>query len=110
MNSSLVLNSFINPFLVWGRSQQRHNSVAPDFCVSTGRDTYTLTGIEIDENGLIVDPIKVVRTTESEFVTHPDLWHSHHNESGEDAYVLPIQDAGLVTQMRILDIQFVAAN
>lgn len=24
-------------------------------------------------------------------------WHSHHNESGEDAHVLPIQDAGLHT-------------
>jgi gentisate 1,2-dioxygenase len=110
MNSSLVLNLFIIPFLMWGRLQQRHNSVAIDYCVSTGRDTFTLTDREIDENGLIVDPIKVVWTTESEFVTPPDLWHSHHNKSGVDAYACPIQDAGLVTQTRMNDIQFVGEN
>ena len=88
----------------------RHNSAALDFCVSTGSDTYTLIGREIDEHGRITDPVKAVWTTGSVFVTPPGLWHSHHNESGEDAYVLPIQDAGLVTQMRILDIQFVTEH
>ena len=88
----------------------RHNSVAIDFCVSTGSDTYTLIGNEIDENDQIIDPVKAAWATGSVFVTPPGLWHSHHNESGEDAYVLPIQDAGFVTQMRILDIQFVEKN
>lgn len=88
----------------------RHNSVALDFCVSAGPDTYTLVGREIDERGHIVDPVKATWTTGSVFITPPGLWHSHHNESEEDAYVLPIQDAGLVTQMRILNIQFVTAN
>jgi gentisate 1,2-dioxygenase len=88
----------------------RHNSVALDLCVSTGPDTYTLIGNEIDENGQIADPVKAVWAPGSVFITPPGLWHSHHNESGEDAYVFPIQDAGLVTQMRILDIQFVTAN
>ena len=31
------------------------------------------------------------------FITPASYWHSHHNESGEDAHVLPIQDAGLHT-------------
>lgn len=33
-------------------------------------------------------------------------WHSHHNESDEPAWVLPIQDAGLYTRQRTLDIRF----
>ena len=34
-------------------------------------------------------------------------WHSHHNESDEDAWVLPMQDAGLHTHLRTLNIRFV---
>ena len=33
--------------------------------------------------------------------------HSHHNESNSEAWVLPIQDAGLLTHQRTLDIRFV---
>jgi gentisate 1,2-dioxygenase len=40
------------------------------------------------------------------FVTPPGLWHSHHNESGHPAHILPIQDAGLHTFLRTLDIRF----
>ncbi len=85
----------------------RHNSVAIDFCVYAGENTYTLIGEKIDENGHIIDPVKADWKSGSVFVTPPGWWHSHHNESGEDAIVLPIQDAGLVTYMQILDIQFV---
>ena len=46
------------------------------------------------------------RWTGAAFVTPPGYWHSHHNESGTDAYVLPIQDAGLHTYLRTLDIAF----
>ena len=31
------------------------------------------------------------------FVTPPGWWHSHHNESDDVAWVLPMQDAGLYT-------------
>lgn len=86
----------------------RHNSVAIDFCVYAGEKTYTLIGEKIDENGHIIDPVRADWTSSSVFITPPGWWHSHHNESGEDAIVLPIQDAGLVTYMQILDIQFVA--
>jgi len=39
-------------------------------------------------------------------VTPPGWWHSHHNETDEDAWVLPVQDAGLFTYQRALDIRF----
>jgi gentisate 1,2-dioxygenase len=39
-------------------------------------------------------------------VTPPGLWHSHHNESGLPAHILPIQDAGLHTYLRTLNILF----
>merc|ERR1719330_1661982 len=41
------------------------------------------------------------------FITPPGWWHSHHNESDEQAWVLPVQDAGLFTHQRTLDIRFV---
>jgi gentisate 1,2-dioxygenase len=44
------------------------------------------------------------------FVTPPGLWHSHHNESGHPAHILPIQDAGLHTYLRTLDIRVSRAN
>jgi gentisate 1,2-dioxygenase len=42
------------------------------------------------------------------FTTPPGLWHSHHNESGADAYLVPVQDAGLHNYMRTLAITFSA--
>jgi gentisate 1,2-dioxygenase len=38
------------------------------------------------------------------------LWHEHHNEGDEDAWVLPVQDAGFVTYGRILEIKFAAGG
>lgn len=85
----------------------RHNSVALDYCVSASENTYTLIGEEVDENGHIIDPIKAMWGPGTVFITPPGWWHSHHNESDEDAIVLPIQDAGLQTYMQTLDIQFI---
>ena len=87
----------------------RHNSVALDFCIFANNESggiYTLMGEELDEDGWIKNPIKCYWETGSVFITPPGLWHSHHNETGEDAYVLPIQDAGLHTYLRTLNIQF----
>ncbi len=83
----------------------RHNSVALDLCISAAPGTYTLIARTMDGDRL-VDPIRADWSAGSAFVTPPGWWHSHHNESGEDAFVLPIQDAGLHTWMRTLDIQF----
>ena len=85
----------------------RHQSVALDLAVFSGPDTYTLIGKKVDENGDIINPIKAMWETNTVFVTPPGLWHSHHNESDQNAYVFPVQDAGLHTYLRTLDIQFV---
>lgn len=88
------------------KKAHRHNSIALDLCIYAGTNTYTLIGKEIDVSGDIIDPTKVMWTTGSVFITPPGLWHSHHNESNEDAIVLPIQDAGLLMNMQVLDFQY----
>ncbi|MCI2255612.1 cupin [Domibacillus sp. PGB-M46] len=84
-----------------------HKSVALDFVAYAAPGTYTLVGDQIDpDSQKIIDPIRIDWVTGKAFVTPPGLWHSHHNESGEAAYIIPIQDAGLQTYLRTLDIQF----
>ena len=85
----------------------RHNSIAIDHCVKAGPNTYTMIGKELDENGNIINPIKAMWTPGSTFITPPGWWHSHHNDSDEDAIVLPIQDAGLIMNMQVLDFKLV---
>lgn len=85
----------------------RHNSIALDLCVYAPKEgIYTLMGPELDENGNVKDPIKCNWESGSVFITPPGWWHSHHNDTDEPGWVLPIQDAGLYTYMRTLDIQF----
>lgn len=84
----------------------RHNSIALDYCVSAGENTYTLIGPNLDENGNIINPIRADWKPGASFVTPPYWWHSHHNESNEDAIVLPVQDAGLHTILQTLNIEF----
>lgn len=85
----------------------RHNSVALDLCVGApGDGVYTLMGPELDEEGWVKDPVRCDWTPGSVFVTPPGWWHSHHNETDEPAWVLPMQDAGLYTYQRTLDIRF----
>lgn len=84
-----------------------HKSVALDFVAYAAPGTYTLVGDKIDpKTNKIIDPLRIDWVTGKAFVTPPGLWHSHHNESGEPAYIIPIQDAGLQTYLRTLDIQF----
>ncbi|OZB87223.1 MAG: hypothetical protein B7Z48_01335 [Thiotrichales bacterium 12-47-6] len=85
----------------------RHNSIAIDHCVSAGPNTYTMIGKELDEHGNILNPIKAMWTPGSTFITPPGWWHSHHNDSDVDAVVLPIQDAGLIMNMQVLDFKLV---
>jgi gentisate 1,2-dioxygenase len=85
----------------------RHNSVALDLCVfAKEKGVYTLMGPELDDQGMVKDPIKCDWETGSVFVTPPGWWHSHHNETDQDAWVLPVQDAGLYTYQRTLNIEF----
>jgi gentisate 1,2-dioxygenase len=94
-----------------GRTQlpHRHQSVAVDLIVDCPRGCYTLLGDRVDpQTGQIVDPLRVDWESGGAFVTPPGKWHSHHNESSGDAHLIPVQDAGLQTYLRALDIQFSA--
>ena len=84
----------------------RHQSVALDFVVDAKPGAYTLLGPELNDDGTIKDAIRVDWVKGAAFVTPPGYWHEHVNASGADAYVMPIQDAGLHTYLRTLDIQF----
>ncbi len=92
-----------------GASQKphRHNSVALDLCITASPGTYTLIGEQLEADGRIRDPQRAEWSPGAAFTTPPGWWHSHHNESAHDALVLPVQDAGLHTQLRTLDIRFV---
>ena len=84
----------------------KHNSVALDLCIkcSDSENIYTLIGEELDSNGNIINPKKVYWKEGCMFITPPGLWHSHNNIGDTYAYVLPIQDAGLLLYQRILGI------
>ena len=94
-----------------GKTQlpHRHQSVAVDLIVDCLPGCYTLLGDRVDpETCGIVDPIRVDWESGGAFVTPPGKWHSHHNETGGDAHLIPVQDAGLQTYLRALDIRFSA--
>lgn len=86
----------------------KHNSVALDLAVRApaAGGVYTMMSSHLDEDGELVDPLRIEWKSGAAFVTPPGWWHSHHNETGEDAWVLPLQDAGLHTHMQTLDIVF----
>lgn len=84
----------------------RHQSVALDFVVSCAPGCYTLLGDLDERTDRLVNVQRVDWEPGAAFVTPPGRWHSHHNESGEDALILPVQDAGLQTYLRSLDIRF----
>ena len=85
----------------------KHNSVALDLCVTCtdSENVYTMLGSELDEDGIIINPTKVYWKQGEMFITPPGLWHSHHNLGNTYAYILPIQDAGLLLYQRILGIE-----
>ena len=84
----------------------RHQSIALDFIIDCPTGCYTLVGSEIDDNGQIRNPTRVDWTPGLAFVTPPGYWHAHFNESDSEAFLIPIQDAGLQTYLRALDIRF----
>jgi gentisate 1,2-dioxygenase len=88
------------------QAPHRHQSAAVDLVVDAKPGCYTMVGESLDTEGRIKDGQRVPWEPHSVFVTPPGLWHSHHNESGHPAHILPIQDAGLHTFLRTLDIRF----
>jgi gentisate 1,2-dioxygenase len=84
----------------------RHESVALDFIIDCQPGCYSLIGDELDDDGNIVDARRADWRPGSAFVTPPGLWHAHFNDSQQPAHLMPIQDAGLHTYLRSLDIKF----
>ena len=84
----------------------RHQSVALDLIVDCAPGCYTLVGPDLAADGSIRNPERVDWAPGQVFVTPPGYWHAHFNESGQDARLIPIQDAGLHTYLRSLDIRF----
>jgi gentisate 1,2-dioxygenase len=84
----------------------RHQSVALDFVVDAKPGVYTLLGSELNEDGTIRDPLRIDWVKGAAFVTPPGFWHEHVNESGAEAIVMSIRDAGLHSYLRTLDIRF----
>ena len=84
----------------------RHQSIALDLIVDCDPGCYSLLGQELDADGNIKDPVRVDWESGCAFVTPPGYWHAHFNTSGREARLIPIQDAGLQTYLRTLDIRF----
>jgi len=88
------------------QAPHRHQSVALDLIVDCQPGVYSLVGTELNGDGSIRNPQRIEWQSGGAFITPPGHWHSHVNESGAPAYLLPIQDAGLQTYLRSLDIRF----
>jgi gentisate 1,2-dioxygenase len=85
----------------------RHQSVALDLILDAPPGgCYSLLGTRLDSRGEIADPIRVDWQAGGAFTTPPGMWHAHYNETDEPAHLIPIQDAGLQTYLRSLDIKF----
>ena len=85
----------------------RHQSVALDLILDApASGCYTLLGTRLDASGEIADPIRVDWQVGGAFTTPPGMWHAHYNETDTPAHLIPVQDAGLQTYLRSLDIKF----
>ena len=89
------------------QAPHRHQSVALDLIIDCQPGVYTLVGTELNADGSIRKPERIDWQPGGAFITPPGHWHAHVNESGETAWLLPIQDAGLQTYLRSLDIRFI---
>lgn len=88
------------------QAPHRHQSVAIDLITDCDPGCYSLVGTELDGHGRIRNPRRIEWEAGGVFITPPGHWHSHVNTSGRAARLLPIQDAGLHTYLRSLDIRF----
>ena len=88
------------------QAPHRHQSVALDLIIDCDPGVYTLVGTALNDDGTIRNPQRIDWEAGGAFITPPGHWHSHVNRSGRAATLLPIQDAGLQTYLRSLDIRF----
>lgn len=85
----------------------RHQSVALDLILDCTPGCYTLVGTKLSDKSEIINPVRIDWKPYSVFITPPGYWHAHYNGSNNEAHLIPLQDAGLQTYLRTLDIQFV---
>ena len=88
------------------QAPHRHQSVALDLIIDCQPGCYTLVGTNLNSDGTIQNAKRIDWQPGGAFITPPGHWHAHVNESGSTAFLLPIQDAGLQTYLRSLDIRF----
>jgi gentisate 1,2-dioxygenase len=88
----------------------RHQSVALDLILDCDPGCYTLVGTRISAKGEILNPTRVDWKPYSAFIIPPGYWHAHFNESSKEAHLIPLQDAGLQSYLRTLDIKFILPN
>ncbi|MDA0716845.1 MAG: cupin [Cyanobacteria bacterium] len=91
------------------QAPHRHQSVALDLIIDCDPGCYTLVGTELDASGAIANPRRIDWQSGGAFITPPGYWHSHYNCSDRMSRLLPIQDAGLHTYLRSLDMRFVGS-
>ncbi|MFM7732579.1 MAG: cupin [Cyanobium sp.] len=84
----------------------RHQSVALDLIIDCEPGCHTLVGTKLGDDGQIRNPQRIDWQSGGAFLTPPGHWHAHVNPTGRTARLLPIQDAGLHTYLRSLDIRF----
>ena len=88
------------------QAPHRHQSVALDLIIDCQPGCYTMVGTDLQADGTIRNARRIDWQAGGVFITPPGHWHAHVNESGDTAFLLPIQDAGLQTYLRSLDIRF----
>lgn len=88
------------------QAPHRHQSVALDLILRAPAGCHTLAGERLDTEGQIIDPVRIDWQSGGAFLTPAGWWHSHVNPSADEARLLPVQDAGLHSHLRSLDIRF----
>lgn len=88
------------------QAPHRHQSVALDLILTAPPGCHTLVGERLNPQGEIVDPQRIDWEDGGAFLTPAGWWHSHVNPSDQEARLLPVQDAGLHSHLRSLDIRF----
>jgi gentisate 1,2-dioxygenase len=88
------------------QSPHRHQSVAIDLVLDCKPGCYSLVGSGLDSQGRILNAKRIDWKPGTVFITPPGLWHSHQNESRQNALFIPVQDAGLQVYLRSQDIRF----
>lgn len=83
----------------------RHQSISLNFISDTLPGAYTLIGTKLNKYNQIVNPEKIDWIKGAVFVTPPGYWHAHFNESDSSSHMLQIQDAGLHSYLRTLELE-----